>query len=510
MINVLESAVINQPVSRVWDLLRDFNAHDKWHPAVASSTVQGNRAADQVGAVRDFQLTTGERVCEQLLKLSDKQHSFSYTITESDVPLLNYVAHVELKPVTAISGDATFWCWTSKFEAPEGREAEFRELVATQIYRSGFQGARDFLQRHFPVDNDEPSTTQPVQSMRTDTSYGSKVNGLEGMGIVVSSHGDASVLSEVATVAAPPETGEVRLKQDAIGLNYIDVYTRSGYFNLIDPPGIPGMEAAGIVVDCGPEVSHLRPGDRVAYACAPPGAYTNVRTLKADLVMPLPEHIDNRTAAAVMLKGISAWFLLNRVHPLQSNETVLIYAPAGGVGKLLVQWASHMGATVIGATSSAEKVDAARRAGATHVVTPGQKSLVDQVMELVYNKGVDVVFDAVGKDTFEYSREVLRPGGHLVSYGQASGDIGMKNIGEFAAKSLKLSRPNYGHYTDTREKMVEACDALWGALQRKEITVDIDQTFALADAADAHRLLEAGKTTGSTLLLPDITGGAHG
>jgi len=168
-----------------------------------------------------------------------------------------------------------------------------------------------------------------------------------------------------------------------------------------------------------------------------------------------------------------------------------------------------MGATVIGATSSAEKVDAARRAGATHVVTPAQKSLVDQVMELVYNKGVDVVFDAVGKDTFEYSREVLRPGGHLVSYGQASGDIGMKNIGEFAAKSLKLSRPNYGHYTDTREKMVEACDALWGALQRKEITVDIDQTFALADAADAHRLLEAGKTTGSTLLLPDISGGTR-
>ena len=143
MINVQESAIIDQPISRVWDLLRDFNAHDKWHPAVASSTMQGNVAADQVGGVRDFQLTSGERVCEQLLKLSDKQRSFSYTITESDVPLLNYVAHVELKPVT--SGDATFWRWTSKFETPEGREAEFRDLVATQIYRAGFQGVRDFL-----------------------------------------------------------------------------------------------------------------------------------------------------------------------------------------------------------------------------------------------------------------------------------------------------------------------------------------------------------------------------
>lgn len=515
MIHVYESAIIDQPISRVWDLLRDFNAHDKWHPAVASSTVQDNRAADQVGAVRDFMLTTGERVCEQLLKLSDCHYSFSYTITESDVPLHNYVAHVELKPVT--SSDATFWRWTSKFDAPDGREDEFRELVATGIYRSGFQGAREFLQRHFPLEQGIPSSTTPhthtqqaVSSSTGNSTHDTNLNGLEGKGIVVSQYGDASVLSEVATVAAPPAAGEVRLQQDAIGLNFIDVYCRSGYFNLIDPPGIPGMEAAGIVVDCGAGVTRLKPGDRVAYACAPPGAYTSVRTLNADLVMSLPEHIDNLRAAAVMLKGITAWFLLNRVHHLQADETALIYAPAGGVGKLLVQWASHLGATVIGATSSAAKVDAARRAGATHVVTPGQKSLVDQVMELVDGNGVDVVFDAVGRDTFEYSREVLRPGGHLVSYGQASGDIGMKDIGEFAAKSLQLSRPNYGHYTDTRENVSQACDALWGALQRDEISVDIDQTFALSEAADAHRLLEAGKTTGSTLLLPEGIGATHG
>ena len=189
------------------------------------------------------------------------------------------------------------------------------------------------------------------------------------------------------------------------------------------------------------------------------------------------------------------------MHVLKRGETALVYAPAGGVGHLLVQWASAMGARVIGATSSRSKAKRALEAGADTVLVPGNHSLEQQVTEATGGVGVDVVFDAVGFDSFDHSIAALRPGGHLVSYGQASGDIGARDIGGFAARSLKLSRPNYGHYTDTQEKITQAADAVWAALKAGTISVNIGQTFALADAANAHRALESRQTTGSTLLL---------
>ena len=279
------------------------------------------------------------------------------------------------------------------------------------------------------------------------------------------------------------------------------MYTRTGYFNLIDPPAIPGMEAAGTVVDCGSSVKHLKPGDRVAYACAPPGAYSSVRTMNAELVVALPDCVEQKTAAAVMLKGVTAWFLLNQVHKLKRGETALVYAPAGGVGHLLVQWASALGARVIGATSSNEKAQLARKAGADVVLVPGKKSLEQQVYDATNGVGVDVVFDAVGRDSFDHSIASSRAGGHLVSYGQASGDIGARDIGSLAANSLTLSRPNYSHYTDTQEKIIRASNAVWDALQSGMISVSIGQTYHLNDAASAHRAIESRQTTGSTLLL---------
>ncbi len=489
MVTVRRSTVIDAPISAVWDVLRDFNGHDHWHPAVARSDLEGNQRTDQVGCVRNFVLESGERLRERLLGLSDKQHSFRYAIVESEVPLINYVAEVQLKPVT--DGDRTFWTWSSRFETPKGRERELAQLVAEGVYEAGFEAIR--AQVETPQDTWRAPSGSP------------SANGaaLEGTAMVIDRHGGPEQLHAARLLAPPPGPGEVRLRQTAIGVNFIDVYCRSGYFDLLKPPGAPGMEAAGVVVDVGPGVRHLSPGQRVAYACPPVGAYATVRTLPAALVIPLPDWVDDITAAAGMLKGMTAEFLLHRVHKLERGETALIYAPAGGVGRLLCQWAKHLGATVIGATSSEEKARIARAAGADHVILPGEASLEEQVKQLTRGRGADVIFDAVGRDSFAHSLRALANCGHLVSYGQASGDIGAWDIGGLAANSATLSRPNFGHYTDTPEKVAAITERLFDAMARRVVTVEVGRRYALSEAAAAHRALEGRETTASLVLVPD-------
>lgn len=498
MVKVSRSTVIDAPVSAVWEVLRDFNGHDKWHPAVASSTLEEATRTDEVGAVRHFRLTTGERLREKLLTLSDREHRFRYTIIDSEIPLQDYVAEVRLKPVT--DGDRTFWSWSSRFNTPAGQEDELARLVAENVYEAGFEAVRSGI---------ESSAREAVGSTRsyiTDPrpAPGPSTNAaINGTAMVIDRYGDPQELHAAPVSAPAPGPGQVRLRQTAIGVNFIDVYCRTGYFNLLQPPGALGMEAAGEVIDVGEGVRHLAPGRRVAYACPPVGAYATVRTMDADLVVALPDFIDDTTAAAGLLKGMTAEFLLHRVHALQPGETVLVYAPAGGVGRLLCQWASYLGATVIGATSSEAKARAARDAGARHVILPGEASLEEQVRGLTGGRGVDVVYDAVGRDSFAHSVAALAPRGHLVSYGQASGDIGMYDIGSLAAGSVTLSRPNYGHYTGTREQLDAITARLFDAIQRHIIRIEVGHRFRLAEAAEAHRALESRQTTGSVVLIPE-------
>ncbi len=492
MIRVRRSTVIDAPVAAVWEMVRDFNGHDRWHPAVSRSELESGRRTDQVGAVRRFRLSGGEQVRERLLALSDRRHSLRYTIVDSDVPLENYVAEIALRPVT--DGNRTFWTWQSRFDAPPGQEAELADLVAEGVYSAGFDAVRSRVERR---DRTRPATVSvaarvPVQS-----------GAIEGEGIVMARHGGPGVLVPAAVQAPPPGPGEVRIRQRAIGVNYIDVYCRSGYFNLIQPPGIPGMEAAGEVVDVGARVSHLAPGMRVGYACPPVGAYAAVRTMDAALVVPLLDAIDDVTAAAGLLKGMAAEFLLHRVHAVKPGDTVLVFAPAGGVGNLLCQWARHLGATVIGATSSDDKARAARAAGAHHVIQPGADSLAAQVRALTDGRGADVIYDAVGRDTFGHSVAALANCGHLVSYGQASGDIGDWNISALASNSATVSRPNFAHYTDTPEKVASITTRLFDALVSGVIRIRANHRYPLAQAAEAHEALEGRRTTGSVVLIPD-------
>lgn len=490
MVTVTRSTVIDAPLESVWAIVRDFNGHDGWHPAVARSELEDGRTTDQIGAVRSFGLGTGERLRERLLSLSDAAHTLRYAIVESEVPLREYVAQIQLKPVT--DGERTFWSWQSTFSTPPGRERELAALVGSGVYEAGFEAVRRKVET--------PSSTAHVVS---EPDAGARPSGsIEGSAVCINRHGGADELRLIGVSAPPPGPGEVRIRQSAIGVNYIDVYCRTGYFDLLKPPGALGMEAAGAILDVGHGVRHLKPGQRVAYACPPVGAYASVRTMDAALVVPLPDTIDNETAAAVLLKGMTAEFLLHRVHAVQPGETVLVFAPAGGVGSLLCQWARHLGAIVIGATGSEDKARLARAAGAAHIIMPSAASLAEQVFALTEGRGADVIYDAVGRDSFVHSLAALSICGHLVSYGQASGDIGSHDIGALAARSVTLSRPNFGHYTDSPEKLAEITARLFDALDRRILKVDIGQRFALGEAAAAHRALEAGATHGSTVLLP--------
>jgi len=489
VVKVRRSTVIDAPVDAVWEVLRDFNGHYRWHPAVARSDLEAGRRTDQVGAVRDFRLAGGERVRERLLSLSDRERHLRYAIVTSDVPLENYVAEVRLKPVT--DGNRTFWSWSSRFDTPPGRERELAGLVAEGVYEAGFEAVRSRLEHYRGAGR--------MLLPRRGPAAGS----IEGRAMAIDRYGAAEELHPVTVSASPPGPGEVRIVQRAIGVNFIDVYCRSGYFRLLKPPGVPGMEAAGEVVDVGEGVRHLHAGQRVAYACPPVGAYATVRTMNAALVVPLPDAIDYVTAAGGLLKGMAAEFLLHTVHPVTRGDIVLVFAPAGGVGRLLCQWANHLGATVIGATSSEEKARAARAAGAHHVVMPGPASLEEQVMEITRGHGADVIYDAVGRDSFDHSVAALAVRGHLVSYGQASGDIGAREIGPLAERSATISRPNYGHYTGTPEQVASITRRLFGAIEHRILTIEVNHRFSLSDAAAAHRALEERRTTGSIVLVPD-------
>jgi NADPH:quinone reductase len=300
----------------------------------------------------------------------------------------------------------------------------------------------------------------------------------------------------------PPGPGEVRIRQTAIGLNYIDVYVRTGAYPLLTPPGTPGMEAAGEVLDVGPDVIGILPGDRVAYACPPVGAYAEIRTMAADQLVVVPDDIDDAAAAALMLKGMSAEYLLHRTHHVKRGDTILVHAAAGGVGLLLCQWAKHIGAVVIGTVSSDEKARLARDNGCDYPIVTTREDFAARVKDITKGAGCAVVYDSVGAATFAGSLDALARCGHIVSYGQSSGPIPPVDPAALSAKSTTLSRPVLFHYTADPTALREIAGRTFDALRRGIIRASINQRYALRDVATAHRELEARRTTGASILLP--------
>jgi NADPH2:quinone reductase len=298
-----------------------------------------------------------------------------------------------------------------------------------------------------------------------------------------------------------PGPGEVRVRNTAIGLNYIDTYHRSGLYPM-PLPLILGSEGAGVVEAVGPKVKDFKVGDRVAYA-NPIGAYAEVVLRPADRLVKIPAGIDDKVAAAIMLKGMTAWYLCRRTHRVRKGETVLVHAAAGGVGQILCQWIKHLGATVIGTVGSEAKAPIAKKVGCRHVIVTSKEKFADRVKEITKGKGVPVVYDGVGKDTFMDSLDCLSPRGLMVSFGNASGAVPPFNIGVLAQKgSLFLTRPTLMHYTATREDLLTAARELFALVKSKAVKVSINQTYPLREAARAHIDLESRKTTGSTVLIP--------
>ncbi|MBM3541558.1 MAG: quinone oxidoreductase [Alphaproteobacteria bacterium] len=307
---------------------------------------------------------------------------------------------------------------------------------------------------------------------------------------------------EDVTVDKPGE-GQVLLRQTAIGLNYIDVYHRSGLYPIAAFPAVVGMEGAGIVASVGPSVADLKVGDRVAYASPPLGAYAEQRLMPADRLVKLPAAITERQAAAMMLQGMTVEYLLRRTYPVARGETILVHAAAGGVGLIMCQWAKYLGATVIGTVGSDEKAALARAHGCDHPIVYTRESFAQRVKDITGGKGLPVVYDSIGKDTFEASLDCLRPRGLMVSFGNASGPVPPFSLATLGQKgSLFLTRPSLMAYTATREELVASAAALFEVVAKGAVKIEVRQTYALKDAAQAHRDLEARKTTGSTVLLP--------
>ena len=322
--------------------------------------------------------------------------------------------------------------------------------------------------------------------------------------IQIDEHGGSDVMHWREIPLADPAPGEVRIRHSAIGLNFIDVYHRSGLYPVESLPFIPGAEAAGIVEAVGEGVIDFLPGDRVAYAGGPLGAYSESRNFPARQLVALPEGIDERTAAAVMLKGMTAEYLVRRTYPVKAGETILVHAAAGGVGQLLCQWASAIGAKVIGTVGSEEKAVIAHSLGCQHTINYRTENIIDRVREITGGEGLPVVYDSVGRDTFEASLAVLSPLGTLVSFGQSSGKVPPFDITQLSrCGSLYLTRPTLFDYIRTREQLLESANALFDRLLQGNIQLEIGQEFALKDAALAHQALEGRKTRGSSILLPD-------
>ena len=498
---VVRSTIIDAPIERVWALLRDFNSHDQWHDVVEASRIEGGEVPTQVGCIRSFTLKDGNRIREQLLTLDEREHKSTYCIVEATVPLQRYVATITLKPVT--DGRRTFWHWESTFATPPGRERELHDMVAQGVYEAGFENLRRYLRGPARERVRSDAAARPAAA-GSAAEHGIP---LPTRLIRQRRYGGAEVLESGVGEAAAPGPGEVRIEQRAIGINYLDVYLRRGVIPPMLPldggqglTGVLGSEAAGRVIDVGAGVSGLLPGDRVAYLHAAQGAYCSVRTVPAERVLRLPGHVEDTTAAALLLKGVTADYLLRDLGHVQRGTRLLVHAAAGGVGQLLCSWARALGATVLGTVSSEAKARVAREHGCEHVIVTPDYRFADAAQRLC--GGADVIVDGLGEAAREQNMEALAVCGHWISLGQASGTLSPIAPEWLNHKSVTFSRPVVFHYVATAAALAERAQRVWNALADGSLRAPVIESFTLDAAALAHARLESRATTGALVLLP--------
>ncbi len=482
---ISRSTIIDAPIERVWAVLRDFNSHDQWHSAVKQSRIDGTDRSDQVGCVRNFELQDGHCIQEQLLTLSDRDFKSSYCIVQATVPLQRYVATLTLKPVT--DGNRTFWHWESTFATPPGMERELTEMVAKGVYETGFADLRRHLQTGADLRSEGSApmpTALPVATRQ----------------MTVRQYGEAAQLIAEDAECPAPQAGELRLRQRAVGINYFDIYLRKGWIPPLFPlPGVLGLEAAGSIIDVGPGVHGYAAGDRVAYLGPVSGAYTSVRCVPSDWVVRLPAAVNDDVAAAMLMKGITADYLLRDLGHVNRGTRLLVHAAAGGVGLLVCAWAHSLGAVVMGTVSSDDKARVARAHGCEHVIVTRDYQFADAVKSIA--GGADVVIDGLGEAAFDQNFAALAPCAHWISLGQASGGTRAIDPNLLVSKSLTFSRPAVFDFVANKQALGERAQRVWDALAQGTLKVPPIERFSLEGAAQAHARLESRATVGALILM---------
>jgi NADPH2:quinone reductase len=486
---VVRSTVIDAPIARVWAVLRDFNSHDRWHAVVDQSRIERGERSDRVGCVRSFTLKDGNRIREQLVTLDDREYRSTYRIVEATVPLQRYVATVTLKPVT--DGNRTFWHWESTFATPPGMERELRDMVAQGVYEAGFAN----LRQHLATGGDLRATSEGASREPMPRALPVPMRR-----VVVTRYGEAEVLQTQDGEAPAPRKGEVRIRQRAIGVNYFDVYLRRGWIPPMLAPGdTPGMEAAGTVIDVGAGVHGVLPGDRVAYLGPRPGAYCSVRSVPAAWVVRLPPAVEDATATALLLKGLTADCLLRDLGHVRAGTRLLVHAAAGGVGPLLSAWARSLGARVIGTVSSEEKARVARDHGCEQVIVTRDYRFADAVRRH-WDGGAELIVDGLGEAARDENFAALARCGHWISLGQASGGLQPISPDWLVQKSATFSRPVVFDYVATPAALAERAQRLWAALADGSLRMPPIERWSLDAAARAHERLESRTTVGAVVL----------
>ena len=493
-VNVIQSAVIDAPIDRMWAVLRDFNSHDRWHPAVARSRMENDVAGDVVGGVRRFSLSDGAELREQLLSHSDREYTFAYCILDSPLPLLDYMATVRLKPVT--DGNQTFWDWRSQFRATDDRAAELKNLVGRQVYEAGFGGLRTFLADQTA----RPRSPAPEEAAAMVAAVGGEH--LPSRAVVVAAAGGPEVMSLIDVTVSVPGPQQVRIRQTAIAVNYLDLKHRRGISTGLDLPGTPGMEGVGEIIDVGEQVNGLFPGDRVAYLSRTPGAYADIRCIDADACILLPDGISD-IDASTFLKGVTAGLLLSRVFRAAPGATILIQAVSGGVGHLLSQWAKSMDLTVIGTVSTAEKAKFSRDCGCDYpIVVADDSPLATEVMRITNGRGVDYWVHSSGTYGLDTAVACLAICGHCAVIGDRDGQSTIPlDMNVLKQRSLTVSAPVCFDYFDDRLYLQRLARQLFAKIQNRMIIPAIE-AFPLSQATDAHKKIESRQTMGAVVLTP--------
>jgi len=492
-ITVIRSAVIDAPIDRVWAVLRDFNSHDRWHPAVARSRMENDLDGDVVGGVRRYSLTDGAELREKLLHHSDRETLMTYCILDSPHPLADHVATVRLKPVT--DRNRTFWDWRAHFRAPDDRAAELENLVGRQLFEAGFTGLRTFLAETEGLSR--PSAPEEA----TTVVAAAKGEQLLSRAVVVAVSGGPEVMSLRDLTVSAPESRQVRIRQTAIAVNYLDIMHRRGISTGFDLPGTPGVEGVGEIIDVGEQVYGLFPGDRVAYINRTPGAYAEIRCIDADACIPLPDGLSDKDAST-LLKGVTAALLIGRVFRAVPGATILIQAVAGGLGHLLSQWAKSIDLTVIGTVSTTEKAKFSRDRGCDHpIVVADDTYLAAEVMRITNGRGVDYWVHSSGAHAINGAVAGLSRCGHCAVIGDRDGQPIPMDVNVLKQRSLTVSAPVCFDYVDDRLYLQRLARQLFAKIQSRTIIPAVE-AFPLSQATEAHNRIEARQTMGAVVLTP--------